>query len=102
RDGSIEKACPPLEALLHIMQSGYFQGKALHNPTVRGLFTREKLLSSEWYQQRQSDLHGRHQKLWQSHVDYLEKFLQKPNYAEESARLNIAARLETARQQAQG
>jgi hypothetical protein len=100
RDGSIEKACPPLEALLHIMQSGYFQGKALHNPTVRGLFTREKLLSSEWYQQRQADLHGRHQKLWQNHVDYLEKFLQKPNYAEESARLNIAARLETARQQA--
>ncbi len=56
KDGSIELACPPLNALLHIMQTGYYQGKALHNPAVRALFTRENLLGSDWFKQRQATL----------------------------------------------
>jgi hypothetical protein len=97
KDGSIDFACPPLAALLHIMHTGYFQGKALHNPSIRALFTRENLLDSEWFKQRQKTLRERDKQLWQRHVAYLENFLSKPNYAEEAARLDIPARLEIAR-----
>ena len=97
KDGSIELACPPLNALLHIMQTGYYQGKALHNPAVRALFTRDNLLGSEWFKQRQATLRERDDQLWQRHVAYLENFMQKAHYAEEAARLNIPAKLDSAR-----
>jgi phosphoenolpyruvate carboxykinase (diphosphate) len=97
-DGSVELACPPLRALLHIMKSGYYDGKALHNPVIRDMFTRESLLSSEWYKTRQQTLRDNDARLWQRHVAYLENFLAKPSYAEEARRLNLPARLEKARE----
>jgi hypothetical protein len=36
---------------------------------------------------------------WRCHLDYLEKFLAKPNYAEEAQQLDIPARLEAARRE---
>lgn len=51
-DGTIETACPPLKALLHIMASGSYEGKDAHHPEIRKLFTRESLLASDWYKQR--------------------------------------------------
>lgn len=102
RDGSIDLACPPLQALLHIMQTGYYQGKALHNPAIRALFTRESLLGSEWFTQRQTTLRERDQQLWQRHVHSLETFLQKANYADEAARLNVPAKLEMAQRKVNG
>ena len=40
-DGSVADACPPLQALLHIMAHGDFEGKGLHDPDIRRLFTPE-------------------------------------------------------------
>ncbi len=51
-DGSIEDACPPLRALLAIMAYGAYEGKDVHHPDIRGLFTRETILASDWYRQR--------------------------------------------------
>ena len=51
-DGSVEAACPPLKALLHIMAHGYYEGKAVDDPGLRALFTRESLLASDWYRER--------------------------------------------------
>ena len=34
-DGSVEAACPPLKALLHIMARGSYQGKGVDDPAVR-------------------------------------------------------------------
>ena len=45
-DGSIAQACPPLQALLHIMLHDQLEGKGLDHPDVRKLFTRENLLAS--------------------------------------------------------
>src|SRR5262249_2541636 len=47
-DGSIERACPPLRALLEIMANGTWQGKDLEHAEVRRLFTREYVLGSDW------------------------------------------------------
>lgn len=52
RDGSIELACPPLRALLHIMRDGHYEGQKLEDPAVRELFNPEVILASDWYSAR--------------------------------------------------
>ena len=74
-DGSIEDACPPLKALLHIMAEGHYQGKDLADPDIRRLFTREALLESDWYRERLSIKQQRDADLYRRHVTYLEAFL---------------------------
>jgi hypothetical protein len=51
-DRSIDAACPPLRALLHVMVFGHFQEKRVDDPAFRQLFTRESLLASAWYRRR--------------------------------------------------
>jgi hypothetical protein len=98
-DGSVEQACPPLHALLHIMRNETWQGKGLEHPDVRRLFTREYLLASDWYAARLKARQAVEGRLWQRHIRYLESFIKKPNYAEEAIRLGIGDRLERARQE---
>jgi hypothetical protein len=95
-DNSIEIACPPLRALLHIMRDGSFQGRGADDPGLRALFTRDALLASDWYRarleaQRAIDAHH-----WDSRVRYLEKFLSLANYADVAGRMDIRGRLERA------
>lgn len=66
-DGSIEGACPPLRALLHIMAYGDFEGRTADHPKVRGMFTREALVASNWYQERLRVKQNRDIALWQRH-----------------------------------
>ncbi len=74
-DGSVEDACPPLKALLHIMAEGHDQGKDLSDPAIRRLFTREALLESDWYRERLRIKQQRDAALYRRHVAYLEAFL---------------------------
>jgi hypothetical protein len=98
-DGSLGLACPPLRALLHVMRDGQHEGRDLASPELRALFTRESLLKSEWYAARLEAQQASDRKLWLRHAATLEKFLAKPNYAGEAARLGIAERLRRARVQ---
>jgi hypothetical protein len=67
-DGSIHAACPPLKALLHIMAHGHYEGMNVHDPAVRGLFTREALLAGDWYKERLRVKQQRDIALWTRHV----------------------------------
>jgi phosphoenolpyruvate carboxykinase (diphosphate) len=98
-DGSIEWACPPLRALLHVMLNGHWEGKDLNAPELRNLFTREHLFDSDWYRARLQAKQRADTQLWQRHAGYLEKFLSRPNYSEEAERLGIRERLQKARAQ---
>lgn len=100
-DGSIEDACPPLKALLTIMARGAYSGKDAHHPDVRGLFTRESLLSSAWYSQRLLAKQKQDVELWRRHEAYLRAFLEKASYQDESARLGLEARRRHAEQEHQ-
>ena len=96
-DGSIEMACPPLKALLHIMARGSYEGRDVNHPGIRVLFSRDSVVASArcarpaWKRSRKHDI-----KLWRRHATYLENFSQKKNYAEEAQRLGIPAKLESA------
>ena len=97
-DGSIELACPPLKALLHIMVEGKYEGKTISDPTIRQLFTQESMLSSEWYADRLRLRQLREQQLWQRHVEALDMFQNSTEYEEEKIAIGISARLDNARQ----
>jgi hypothetical protein len=70
-DGTIALACPPLQALLHIMAHGHFEGQKLESPEVRALFTREQLLASDWYAAWLKSKQDADIALWTRHVDTL-------------------------------
>ncbi|MFN5074371.1 MAG: hypothetical protein ACK5MO_02140, partial [Planctomyces sp.] len=97
-DGSVELACPPLKALLHIMTRGNWEGLTIHDPAFRNLFTLESMLQSEWYQERLQKRQEREQSLWQRHVQSLDTFLNSSDYNEEKLHLDIVGRLDFARQ----
>lgn len=98
-DGSVEWACPPLKALLHVMRDGHYEGHDLNATEFRHLFTRENLLTSDWYEERLRFKQQLDIQRWQKFVSYVEKFVGKPNYAEEVRRLDLRARLSAARVQ---
>lgn len=96
-DGSVERASPPLRALLHIMKDGHHDGHGIESPEVRRLFTLEWLLASDWYATRLRTQQERDVELWRRHVAYLEEFLKKPHYEGVVTRLQIQNRLDHAR-----
>ncbi|MFN7992398.1 MAG: hypothetical protein U0Q18_02285 [Bryobacteraceae bacterium] len=73
-DGSIDAACPPLQALLHIMAHGDWNGCGVDAPAVRAMFTRESLLASAWYQERLHAKQERDVALWTRHLEALQRF----------------------------
>ncbi|MEO2029039.1 MAG: hypothetical protein ABGZ23_24440 [Fuerstiella sp.] len=101
-DGSIDLACPPLRALLHIMAEGQYNGKDVHDPEIRQLFTLESMLKSEWYVERLKTRRQRDQQLWQRHVSYLQNFLNLPEFASDADRLDLNSRMEKANAQLAG
>ncbi len=52
KDGSIEAACPPIKAVLHIMAYGEYEGMRESDACLLKMFTRESLLASDWYSDR--------------------------------------------------
>jgi hypothetical protein len=97
QDGSIEDACPPLRALLHVMAFGHYEGKGIDDRELRALFTRESLLSSNWYRERLQTKQQRDIQLWQRHVRSLADFMGQASHREEAQRLGIPDRLTRAR-----
>ena len=101
-DGSIEAACPPLKALLHIMAHGSYEGKTYKDPSVRKLFTYDSMMASDWYKERLDAKQKVDIDLWERHLKYLDTYLADNRNADmgeriEEGRLHraIARRLET-------
>ncbi|MCL2640122.1 MAG: hypothetical protein FWD53_04690 [Phycisphaerales bacterium] len=92
-DGSISQACPPLAAILHIMAHGNHHGFDVHAPKIRQLFTRESLLSSDWYAKRLKNVQHLDHTRWQRFVAYLTAWPSR------DPDLNIPARLALAQQE---
>ncbi|MDQ6992781.1 MAG: hypothetical protein Q9M31_04850 [Mariprofundus sp.] len=92
-DGSIKNACPPLEALLHIMAYGSYKGCTVDDPSIRQLFSRDDLMHSDWYQERLSIKQSRDQQLWLSHREYLKSQLTELDEDEPERRSHLEERL---------
>jgi hypothetical protein len=95
-DGSVEHACPPVKALLHIMAHGHYQGNGIESPAIRGMFQRESLLGSDWYQERLRVKQRIDVALWRRLVETLDAALDATDPIE-AKRLELDARLSEAR-----
>ena len=93
KDGSIDLACPPLRALLHIMAEGTYKGEDITSPTIREMFTLKNMLQSEWYAERLKERRQRDRALWQRHVSSLEQYLSKTENETDANRLKLVGRL---------
>ena len=96
-DGSIDQACPPLKALLHIMVHGEFEGHSLDAPEIRSMFTLDSMLASDWYKARLATQQRRDIALWERHANTLTDFVEQPASAKDATQLDIASRLEKAK-----
>jgi len=74
-DGSIDIACPPMKALLHVMAYGEYEGLSYKDADFRKLFTYESLIQSDWYQERLDKKQEIDVSLWERHSAYLDSFL---------------------------
>ena len=92
-DGSIEDACPPLQALLHIMVEGEYKGMDAHHPEFRAMFSRDYLLTSDWYRERLEIKQERNAALWRRHIQALQRFLDLPSHSDEAERMQIGKRV---------
>jgi len=97
-DGTIDELCPPLQALITIMAEGSWNGKTVHDPEFRAMFTREALLESDWYKDRLVARRLQEQQLWQRHVDYLNQFLDQERFQDVNARMQLAERKASAQE----
>lgn len=95
-DGSVEAACPPIQALLHIMVKGEYNGMTVEDPKLRAMFTREYLVSSDWYQERLREKQRRDVALWTRHVEALEAY-RDSSLTNRCNAFDIEGRLGTAR-----
>jgi hypothetical protein len=95
QDGSIDDACPPLKALLHVMAYGHYEGKTVDDPSIRSMFTREALLESEWYRERLRIKQQREYALWLQHREYIRQRLNETEPTETWHRV-LTEKLETA------
>ena len=85
-EGSVDDACPPLRALLHIMASGHYEDKTIEDPAIRKLFTRDYLLQSDWYQKRLRNKQARDAALWRMNHDYLKQKIEETLESEDGKR----------------
>jgi phosphoenolpyruvate carboxykinase (diphosphate) len=98
-DGSVESACPPLKALLHIMAHGEFEGMRLDDPRLRALFGRESLLESDWYKERLRVKQERDVALWRRHVAALDDFHKRSAEILTAAPFAVDERMQAAKAQ---
>jgi hypothetical protein len=98
-DGSVEAACPPLKALLHIMAHGCYEGRGVDAPAIRAMFTRGTLLGSAWYHERLTVKQTRDSALWRRHIQALEEYQAARDAASFRAEIDVCARLTEARAQ---
>ena len=98
KDGSVDAACPPIRALLHIMAHGEYEGMCESDPRVLKMFTRESLLASDWYRDRLRAKQSIDVALWTRHNAALEELVAK---GEPPPQFDWDSRFTAAREQAE-
>jgi hypothetical protein len=95
-DGSINDACPPLQAVLNIMADGKHEGKTVDDPSIREMFTLDYLLKSDWYKERLKIKQQRDADLWQMNRNYIEAKMDETNESVTELWADLQGRMENA------
>ena len=95
-DGSIDDACPPLQAVLHVMAKGHYEGKSIADPQIRKMFSYDYLINSDWYQDRLNIKQTRDAALWRMNLDYVEQKMDETSESETEKWADLNDRIENA------
>jgi hypothetical protein len=95
-DGTYERLCPPLQALVSVMATGSYKGLDRNHPDFRKMFERETILQSNWYNERLVEKQKRDIALWSRNVDYLQSVLELEHYNDVAENLELPVRLSAA------
>jgi phosphoenolpyruvate carboxykinase (diphosphate) len=98
-DGTYERLCPPLQALVSVMATGSYKGLDRNHPDFRKMFERETILQSNWYNERLVEKQKRDIALWSRNVDYLQSVLELEHYNDVAENLELPVRLSAAKAQ---
>ncbi|PVX49918.1 hypothetical protein C7377_1557 [Balneicella halophila] len=98
KDGSVEATIPPLKVLLHIMAHGHYENKDISDPELRGLFDREYVINSDWYQERLKRKQQIDISTTINFITYIKEYMSKPNNEEVVNKLKLKKRLSLAEQ----
>ncbi len=90
--GAIQEACPPLQALLHIMAHGQFEGKDVNHPDIRAMFTKDAVLNSDWYRKRLATRQERDIARWTASVQRLDTAIHGGLNPHDATALNLTDR----------
>ena len=93
-DKSVNAAIPPLKALLHIMAYGHYEGMDVNDPSVREMFKREYVLSSDWYKERLELKQRKEISHWERLAGYIKKFMAAEENVLLAEKLKLSERLE--------
>lgn len=99
QDGTVERLCPPLKGLVHIMVDGAYKGMTRNDAKFREMFTAEAVLNSAWYNERLVAKQQKDIALWTKNVAYIQDILGRQSYASTAERLDIPGRLVAAQQE---
>jgi len=95
-DNSVNDACPPIKALLHIMAEGEYKGLTVNDSDFRHMFTSEYLLQSDWYMQRLKIKQSRDAALWKMSYEYVKRKMDETLESETAKRDELEAHLKEA------
>ena len=92
-DGTYDALIPPLRALIDIMIRGEHKGMNREHAGIRGLFTREYVLRSDWYEQRLKLKQQRDEAFWRKNIIYLKQKLNQKNLEKMVQELDLKQKL---------
>ena len=75
------------------MAEGHYEGKTINDPEVRGLFTRESLLSSDWYRRRLKAKQRRDIQHWKDMAERVRAYMDDPSVEDFIGELDLPERL---------
>ncbi|TVR49282.1 MAG: hypothetical protein EA425_12690 [Puniceicoccaceae bacterium] len=92
-DGSVELACPPLNALLHLVAGRECAYRGFDDPGFRELFQREHFLAQDWYRERLEAKQAVDRRGCERLAGYLRDFIADPANAGLAERMDLRRRL---------
>ena len=98
-DGSADAVCPPVKALLSIMAFGEHDGLLAGSPEFRRMFTREAVLSSDWYHARLEAARSQAVRRCERILNHVAATRSSDKTGEISARLGLPDREEVVRKE---
>ena len=78
-----------------MMAYGNYEGKEMSDPELRGYFTRDYIINSDWYKDRLKLKQQKDISFYTKQINYLETFISNPGNTQQVIEMDLNGRLQT-------